>query len=102
MNQGTVSSYAIGFGGCLLFTLAAYFLFAEHLLAGLSLHLGLAALGVLQACFYLYFYLELGKEQKPHWNMIVFLFMLMVTVILVAGSIWIMYHLNYNLMMKHD
>ena len=98
MNQGTLKSYALGFAGCLILTVAAYFLASEHFFSKMSIDLAVAAIAAGQGCLFLLLYLELGKEKKPHWNLIVFLFMILVTVLVVVGSIWIMYHLNYNLM----
>lgn len=98
MDQGTLKSYALGFVGCLILTLAAYFLATGHFLSKMSMDLAIAAIAAGQGGLFLMLYLELGREKKPHWNMTVFLFMILVTVLVVIGSIWIMYHLNYNLM----
>ena len=100
MHHGTLKSYAIGFGFSLILTLAAYFAATAHLFGKLGMDLTISGLALLQAWLFLYLYLDLGKEGKPHWNLTVFLFMVMVTVLLVVGTIWIMYHLNYNLMPK--
>ena len=98
MNQGTLRAYAAGFIGTVLLTLAGFFLAVGVPEPKMSIDLALAAFAVVQAALVLYFYLDLGRETKPHWNLIVFLFMLLVTVLVVIGSLWIMYHLNYNLM----
>jgi cytochrome o ubiquinol oxidase subunit IV len=100
MGQGTLKSYALGVIGCLILTLAAYFLAQGHLFSKMRLDLSIAAIAALQAYLFLFLYLELGQEKKPHWNMTVFLFMILVTILVVVGSIWIMYHLNYNMMPK--
>ncbi len=102
MEQGTFRAYSAGFIGSLLLTLAAYFTVVGSHGPKLGIDLAVAAFAVVQAALVLYFYLDLGKESKPHWNITVFLFMVLVTVLIVAGSIWIMYHLNYNLMPKHS
>ena len=43
-------------------------------------------------------YLHLGLESKPRWNLMMFLFMVLLIFVLVGGSMWIMYNLNYNVM----
>lgn len=100
MDQGTLKSYSLGLAGCALLTLAAYFIASGHLFSKMRLDLTVAALAAVQGSLFLVFYFELGKENKPHWNLTVFLFMILVTALVVVGSLWIMYHLNYNLMPK--
>jgi cytochrome o ubiquinol oxidase subunit IV len=68
----------------------------------LSSPLAIGALALIQGAIQLFYFLDLGKEEKPRWNLIVFLCTLLIIFIIVAGSLWIMYHLNYNLMMEHD
>ncbi len=97
-GQGTFRSYALGFALSLLFTFAAYAAAMYEMTSTWALDTILAALGLAQVWTLLFFFLDLGKESKPRWNLLVFLFMALVTFILVVGSIWIMHHLNYNLM----
>ena len=48
----------------------------------------------------LLFFLHLGRETKPRWKLLVFLFMTMIVAILVFGSLWIMYNLNYHMTLQ--
>jgi cytochrome o ubiquinol oxidase operon protein cyoD len=56
------------------------------------------SLALVQLIVQLFFFLHLGQESKPYWNLTIFLFTLPVLIILVFGSLWIMNHLNYNMM----
>lgn len=87
--------YVLGFVLSVVLTLAAYYVVVWHLIGALPVIL---ALGFVQTLVQLVLFLHLGDEEKPRLNLTVFLFMLMVLVIIVVGSMWIMYHLNYNLM----
>lgn len=98
-GQGTFKSYAIGFVTSLGLTLLAYFLAVHQPFLGIFHYISIGTLGLIQSWILLYLFLDLGKETKPQWNLLVFLFTVMVTLILILGSMWIMYHLNYNLMM---
>src|SRR3546814_1615888 len=40
----------------------------------------------------------MGKGSDSRWNLIMFLFMVLVVFIVVVGSLWIMANLNYNMM----
>lgn len=94
----TTTSYVTGFILSLLLTLTAYFVVVNQVFVGWNLVLLIMGLGVAQLIVQLLFFLHLGSEKKPHWNLIVFLFMLLVLVILVFGSLWIMNNLNYHMM----
>jgi len=82
----------------LILTFAAYRIVTEQHLFGHSLILTLYGLAMGQAIVQLIFYLHIGLETKPHWNIITFLFTLLVTIIVIGGSLWIMSTLNYQLM----
>jgi cytochrome o ubiquinol oxidase subunit IV len=97
-GQGTLKAYLVGFVAALALTFLAYFLAVTKVLDGFMHYASIGFLGLLQAGILLYLFLDLGKESNPQWNLLSFLFTIMVTLILVLGSIWIMYHLNYNLM----
>jgi cytochrome o ubiquinol oxidase operon protein cyoD len=43
------------------------------------------------------FFLHLGRESKPRWNLNALLFAVLVVVIIVFGSLWIMHNLNYHM-----
>ncbi|MBI3236261.1 MAG: cytochrome o ubiquinol oxidase subunit IV [Chlamydiales bacterium] len=94
----------LGFILSLIITLAAYRIVIEGHLAGSNLLITLYGIGIAQAILQLIFFLHLGLESKPHWNMITFLLTVLVIVIVIGGSIWIMNNLDYNLMppMEHE
>ncbi|HXF28685.1 MAG TPA: cytochrome o ubiquinol oxidase subunit IV [Chlamydiales bacterium] len=93
----TLKSYLIGLVISLILTLASYFVVTEQLFTRDVIIYTICGFGFVQALVQLYYFLHLGQESKPHWNMIVFLFMAMVLAIVVVGSLWIMNHLNYNM-----
>lgn len=89
--------YVSGFVISLFLTLEAYVLVAHHELSRKLLIGTVAALALIQFMVQLVLFLHLGRETKPRWKLVVFLFMIMVVFILVFGSIWIMYSLNYRM-----
>jgi cytochrome o ubiquinol oxidase operon protein cyoD len=58
----------------------------------------LLLLAAAQAAVQLIFFMHLGIEEKPRWNLITFWLLALMVFIIVAGSIWIMFHLDYNVM----
>jgi cytochrome o ubiquinol oxidase operon protein cyoD len=96
--RGSLASYFIGFVLSLGLTVAAYLIVVNHALSGTWLPIALVTLGVLQLFVQLLFFLHLGRESRPRWNLIVLAFAVIVVGILVAGSLWIMSNLNYHMM----
>lgn len=96
-------SYISGFILSILLTLAAYFPVLKHVqthhqaYSHSSLILFMLILAVVQLIVQSLLFLHVGKEGKPFWNSSIFLTTLSIVLIVVIASIWIMYHLNYNM-----
>ncbi len=101
-SHGSLASYITGFVLSVGLTLAAYFSVTRHLFSGRTLITAIVVLAVVQLIIQLFFFLHLGQESKPRWNLMIFLFMLVVLVTLVFGSLWIMANLNYNMRSPAD
>ncbi len=97
VKNGTIWSYTTGFVLSVLFTIDAYILVSRHLFSNRGLVISIASLAFAQFVVQLLFFLHLGTETKPRWKLLAFLFMILVVMILVFGSIWIMNHLNYHM-----
>jgi cytochrome o ubiquinol oxidase subunit IV len=98
------TQYIIGFLLSIVLTLAAYIIVQQHVQSGheFIMHEAIvwivAGLAVGQLFVQLIFFLHLGKETKPRWNSIAFVFAAFLIIAIVFGSIWIMNNLNYNMM----
>lgn len=106
--HGTLKSYVIGFTASILLTAASFLLVITKWLAGPVLIYTIIGLALVQAIVQLLFFLHVGQEAKPRWETLTFYFMVLVLVIIAAGSLWIMYDLNDRVMptitkeMQHD
>ncbi len=56
------------------------------------------ALGVAQIIVHLVYFLHMDGSSGQTWNTAAFVFTFVVVAILVAGSLWVMYHLDTNMM----
>lgn len=92
-HPGSLRLYVTGFILSLVLTLAAYFCTTHHAASGWALIGVLSALAVAQLMVQLLFFLHIGDERKPRWNLNALLFAAMVVVIIVFGSLWIMKNL---------
>src|SRR5690349_5450260 len=97
-NQSRVMAYVTGFVLSIILTLAAYILVINHVISGAGLIAVIIGLAIIQLFVQLFFFLHLGDEKKPRWNLMALIFAAVVVVIVVFGSLWIMNNLNYNMM----
>jgi len=97
--RGSLIQYIAGFAFSLLLTMTAYVLVVQQILPGIYMMLAIAGLAIIQLLVQLLFFLHLGRESKPRWNLAVFTFALIVVGILVGGSLWIMNNLDYHMTM---
>jgi cytochrome o ubiquinol oxidase operon protein cyoD len=90
-------SYVIGFILSVSLTLLAYWVVTTGLVTGVITLIILGLAGV-QLLVQLIFFLHLGREDRPHWNLVFLLSCAGIIMIVVIGSVWIMNHLNYLMM----
>lgn len=102
--EGSIKSYTIGFLLSLFLTGSAFFLIWYHVssyhevFSHTFLYTALIILSIIQLWVQATFFLHLGRGSQKRWNLVVFLFAIFIVGLVVIGSIWIMYHLNYNMM----
>ncbi len=100
--KGTTKTYITGFLLSLALTLVAYIPVSRHVsshhatFSDSFLLIWVGVLAVIQLFIQLIFFLHLGKESKPRWNLTVASFAALIVLILVLGSIWIMNNLDYH------
>ncbi|NVE00109.1 cytochrome o ubiquinol oxidase subunit IV [Massilia sp. BJB1822] len=109
-DHGSMRSYVTGFVLAVILTAIPFWLvmgnvFSSSSTAGLVL-LGLAAV---QVVVHMVYFLHMNAKSEGGWNMLAMIFTLVIVVIMLAGSIWVMYHMNHNMMpgmtpgvMNHD
>ena len=90
-------SYVTGFVLSVILTLIPYVIVVNHMFGKQSLVVAVVVFGVAQLLVQVIFFLHLSKKSKPRWNIIVLVFTVLIVAILVVGSLWVMYNLNYNL-----
>lgn len=104
MKHGSVFTYSVGFVLSIVLTLVAYGAVEYH---RNSDHLGLPheliiplvmSLAVMQLFVQLIFFLHVGFNKKDPWNLVFLLSTVSIILLVILASLWIMYHLNYNMM----
>jgi cytochrome o ubiquinol oxidase operon protein cyoD len=97
-GHGTVKSYVIGFVLSVILTAIPFGLTMAHMLPVSSLVPVIVAIAVVQILVHLYFFLHMNASSSQIWNNAAFVFTVLIVGIVVIGSLWVMYHLNTNMM----
>lgn len=98
-NHGTLKEYAIGFVLSVILTAIPFWLVMAKVFDKSSttamVILGFAAV---QVIVHMVYFLHMNGKNEGGWTLLSTLFTLVLLVIIMAGSIWVMYHMNVNMM----
>jgi cytochrome o ubiquinol oxidase subunit IV len=94
-GQKTLQSYLIGFALSIILTLIAFGIVEARFFSDVYLYISLAGLAIAQLVVQSICFLRLNSSKEGQWNLLPFLFAIFIIAILVGGSLWIMYNLNY-------
>lgn len=98
-NHGTLKEYAIGFVLSVILTAIPFWLVMAKVFDKSSttavVILGFAAV---QVIVHMVYFLHMNGKSEGGWTLLSTLFTLVLLVIIMAGSIWVMYHMNVNMM----
>lgn len=97
--HGTRRGYLIGFGLSALLTAAPFWL----VMAGVITNPQVAAaivvvLAFVQIVVHTIFFLHVNTRSEGGWTLLALIFTVIMVAIVISGSLWIMYHLNSNMM----
>ncbi|WP_100550454.1 cytochrome o ubiquinol oxidase subunit IV [Caedibacter taeniospiralis] len=95
---GTYRTYITGFVLSVIITVIAFTLVGCKAFPPIGLYVSVVVLALIQLYVQLVFFLHLSTDSKARWNMISFVFAVIVVLILVIGTLWIMFNL-YSMMM---
>lgn len=88
----------LGLGFSVILTVAAFLLAGSHLLYGPSIPVALIVLAIAQMGVHLVFFLHITTGPDNTNNVLALAFGVLVVFLIGAGSIWVMDHLNQNMM----
>ena len=102
-GHGTLRSYLIGFAASVILTAIPFWLvmggvFESKLLTAFLV----MGLGAVQIVVHMIYFLHMNAKIEGGWSMLALIFTAALVLIMLAGSIWVMYHLNTNMMPMHD
>jgi len=96
--HGTLRDYVIGFLLSVVLTAVPFWLVMTRPLPDGTTAAIILALAAVQMIVHIIFFLHMNGKSEGGWTMTALIFALIVIVITMAGSLWVMYHLNTNMM----
>lgn len=101
--HGTLGSYLIGFVLSVILTVIPFWLVMDGTILDKNMTvIAIMALAAVQVVVHMIFFLHMNGRAEGGWTMLSLIFTIIVVVIMLAGSLWVMYHLNTNMMPIHD
>lgn len=99
MPHSTFKGYMTGFLLSVILTAIPFWLVMGKVLPSAQLTTFIVLIfAVVQVLVHMVYFLHLNTRSEGGWNMLALIFTLMLLVIMFAGSLWVMYHMNANMM----
>jgi cytochrome o ubiquinol oxidase operon protein cyoD len=93
-----ILGYLIGLGLAVLLTVVAFFVSGTSLVWQPSIPIALMVLAIAQMGVHLVFFLHITTGPESYNNVLALMFGVLIVFLLIVGSLWIMSHLNHNMM----
>ncbi len=98
-HHGSVKTYLTGFILSVILTVIPFWM----VMTGAAPHSTLIGVvivtAVVQLLVHLVCFLHMNSSSEERWNLVAFIFTVLIIAIVVVGSIWIMWNLNHNMML---
>ena len=98
-SHGTIRDYVTGFVLSVILTAIPFWI----VMSGAIESSGMTALvilliGAVQIVVHMVYFLHMNARSEQGWTLLALIFTLVMVVITLTGSLWIMFHLNVNMM----
>jgi cytochrome o ubiquinol oxidase operon protein cyoD len=97
--HGSRREYWIGFILSVLLTAPAFGLVMSGVIADPRITAGIVmALAMVQIVVHMIYFLHMNTKSENGWTMLALIFTAIIVLIVISGSLWVMYHMNLNMM----
>lgn len=102
-DHGSVKSYLVGFALSVILTAIPFWLVMAKVLPSPKMT-GFVILGfaAVQMVVHMVYFLHMNAKVEGGWSLLALLFTVALVFIMLAGSVWVMYHMNTNMMPTPD
>lgn len=99
--HGSLKEYIVGLILSIVLTAVPFGIVMTEAMTGTPAVLVILVCAVAQVLVQLVFFLHMNTSSEQLWNTSSAIFVVLLVAILIVGSIWIMAHLNHNMLMGH-
>jgi cytochrome o ubiquinol oxidase operon protein cyoD len=97
--HGSLRGYLIGFFLSVILTAIPFWLVMSGAIDNKqATAIVIMAFAVVQIVVHMVFFLHMNPASEGGWSMLALIFTVILVVIVLSGSLWVMYHLNANMM----
>ena len=97
--HGTMQDYVTGFVLAVILTAIPFWLvMGKKIESPSSMAMVLLAFAAVQIVVHIKYFLHMNGKSEGGWNMLSMIFTVVIVGITLSGSLWVMYHLNHNMM----
>lgn len=98
-SHGSLRSYLTGFLLSVVLTAVPFYLvMAKVFTKSGTTGLVVLAIAAVQIVVHMVYFLHMNTKAEGGWSMLALVFTTMLVIIMLSGSIWVMYHLDHNMM----
>jgi cytochrome o ubiquinol oxidase operon protein cyoD len=102
-SHGSLRSYLTGFILSVILTAIPFWLVMTGVLdSKIATELAITTLAVAQITVHMVYFLHMNTRSEDGWSILALVFTIILVVIALVGSLWIIYHLNANMMPSKD
>jgi cytochrome o ubiquinol oxidase operon protein cyoD len=102
-SHGSLRGYLIGFGLSVVLTAIPFWLVMSGVIESKqATAFWIMGFAVVQIIVHMIYFLHMNSHSEEGWTLVALVFTLILVVITLAGSLWVMFHLNTNMMPMHD
>jgi cytochrome o ubiquinol oxidase subunit IV len=97
-GHGSLKGYLTGFGLSVVLTAIPFWLVMSGVIHNPQITaLVIMGFAVVQILVHMVFFLHMDTKSEGGWTMMALIFTVVLVVITLSGSLWVMYHLNTNM-----
>lgn len=97
--HGTRRGYLTGFALAVLLTAVPFALVMTGVIADPRVTAGIVmALALVQIVVHMIYFLHMNTRSEGGWTLMALIFTVIIVAIALSGSLWVMYHMNQNMM----
>ena len=101
--HGTLKEYLTGFILSVILTaIPFYLLMGDVSWSKATIAFVVIAFAAVQMVVHMIYFLHMTPKSEDGWTLTSLVFTLILVVITLAGSLWVMYHMDNNMMPKHE